>query len=762
MLDFFRKYQKQFFIVIAAVVISSFVFFGAFGALNQGTLGSGGSGRVDPVIGKSIDGSPLKLSEIASLSRFIAADQDDVLSNGRNTPPNLLNDGVIRKDILAAGVAEALVKGNYEALRSDLEQRIQRVKGYRSYEHPETPFLSAKAVWQRFLPAINTHWGCLQAEAEMSAASFVHLAKLYEMQNALPAEWLRRILMMQEQQYNWLHPDPRLRQNDLALFGFHSLADWFGKNFVDLSAEFIHNAAIAAEEKGYKATLEEAKADLQRNFVEAVKKLQAAKVPVELSYKDQLRILGMDENEAANVWRKILLFRRYFADVGNSVFLDRMAHAEFSSVANEKAVVDLYEWPSILQFNNAYHLFAFQTYLKSVALPEKGNEPIFILALPKAFLSIQEIEKKAPELIGVDYQAKVFAVDKREVALKASLKEVWAFEVEDATWARLKEEFPAVKPSFAKNGDDRFAFLEKLEPNERAKIDSFARLLLVDRHVEWVKEALDAAKGEEKKLSLSAGKIELPYIDDPARLGAIFAKIPEAPETTLAQLQQYASKTAFFRFENIEKLSDAKIKTFQEAMNDRSLIKIVDKALEAEFPKMQSLLPKDKEFAQVKEEVADAMLANLKKQIESATNEIDGSIVARRMGALSAMALVDLQKDPNDPTWMGTVGEDPLLSQFRMKRTEKQISRTVKEDWMSKESFVLDPDQWSSVHVAADGGVVFMYVKTRQLSQEPIVEQLVAGRQILSSDVQRVLAEKILTVMQKKHAVIIPLQTEQE
>jgi hypothetical protein len=595
----------------------------------------------------------------------------------------------------------------------------------------------------------------------MSAASFVHLAKLYEMQNALPAEWLRRILMMQEQQYNWLHPDPRLRQNDLALFGFHSLADWFGKNFVDLSAEFIHNAAIAAEEKGYKATIEEAKADLQRNFSEAVKKFQAAKVPVDLSYKDQLRVLGMDENEAAGVWRKILLFRRYFADVGNSVFLDRMAHAEFASIANEKAVVDLYEWPSILHFNSAYHLFAFQTYLKSVALPEKGNE----LGLPKTFLSIQEIAKKAPELIGVDYQAKVFAVVKREVALKASLKEVWAFEVEDATWALLKEEFSGVtglKGSFAKNGDDRFALLEKLEPNERAKIDSFARLLLVDKHAEWIKEALDAAKGEEKKLSLCAGKIELPYIDDPVSLGTIFAQIPEAPETTLAQLQQFASKTAFFRFENIEKLSDAKIKTFEQAMNDRSLTKLVDKALEAEFPKMQSSLPKDKKFAQVKEEVADAMLVNLKKQIESATNEIDGSLVSRRMGSLSALALVDLQKDPDDPTWMGSVGEDPLLSQFRMKRTEKQISRTVKEDWMSKESFVLDPDQWSSVHVGADGGVVFMYVKTRHVSEEPIMEQLVAGRQILSSDVQRILAEKILTVMQKKHAVIIPLQPEQE
>ena len=376
------------------------------------------------------------------------------------------------------------------------------------------------------------------------------------------------------------------------------------------------------------------------------------------------------------------------------------------------------------------------------------------------------MEKKTPELIGVDYQAKVFAVDKREVALKASLKEVWAFEVEEATWAKLKEEFTALKGSFAKNREDRFAYLEKIDANERARIDSYARLMLVDQHSEWVKEALDCAKGEEKKLCLSAGKIELPYIDDPIKLGTLFSSIPEAPETTLTQLQQFASKTAFFRFENIEKLSDAKIKTFAEAMNDRSLTKMVDKTLATEFAKLQLTQSKDqaaKEFSlAVKEEIADALLVNIKKQIEKATDDLEGSVWARRMGALSAKALIDLQKDPNDPSWLGSPEESPLFAQFRMKRSEKQISRTVKEDWMSKESFVLDPNQWSSVHVAGDGGVVFMYVKNRQANVEPIVEQLVAGRQILSSDVQRVLAEKILTVMQKKQAIIIPLQTEQE
>jgi hypothetical protein len=756
MLDFFRRYQKIFFIVIATVVISSFVFFGTSGVIDNHT-----QARTDRVIGKAIDGSDLKLLEISSLARFIGTDQDDMFNVYRNAPPNLLNDGVIRQDILKAGVADVLVQGNIDVLQSELEQRWQRIKTYQAYEHPETPLLSAKAVWQRFNPGVNAHWSFLQSESAFTASSFSHLAELYLLQDQLPSEWLRRILMMQEQQYHWLHADPRLREGDFSLFGFHSVTDWFGKNFVDLTAEFIHNAAITAEEKGYKVTLKEAKADLQRNFGEALRKIEAAKIEAKLNYKDQLRVLGLTETEAATLWRKVLLFRRYFADLGNSVFLDKLAHTEFSAVAGEKAVVDVYQWPSILKFHTAYNLYAFETYLKKVAAGDRKES----LALPLTFKSIEEVEKGAPELVATRYRAKVFAIDKREIALKAPLKDVWAFETEESVWSRLKAQFPGLQNAPAKTAEERFAALEKILPNERPKIDSFARQLLLEKHPEWITAALDAAQGEVKELSLSGGKIELPYVDDPAKLGTLFTEILLAPETALAELHQFASKNAFFRFENIEKVSDAQIKTFAEAMQDRSLVKMVDRALEAEFPKVRSSLPADKAdkpFSEVKEEIADHLLAHLKKQIQSATEAMEGSIVARRMGFVAAKALSDLQQNPDDPRWIGSEDENPLSAQFKMQRTEKEISRTAKEDWMSKESFMLIPNQWSPVHVADDGSVVFMYLKARQGGKEPILEPLVAGRQVLSTDIQRVLAEKILTTMHQKHAVVIPLQPEGE
>ena len=100
------------------------------------------------------------------------------------------------------------------------------------------------------MPALKAEVAALQAETEATPAVFGHLVKLYQFQSHLHPEMLRRILIYQHQQYPWLTIDQRLSYEDLALFGFHSAADWFGRDFVDLIAEFILNAAVPRKKKG--------------------------------------------------------------------------------------------------------------------------------------------------------------------------------------------------------------------------------------------------------------------------------------------------------------------------------------------------------------------------------------------------------------------------------------------------------------------------------------------------------------------------------
>lgn len=527
MLEFFRTYQRYFFLVITIVVIASFTFFGTYSTLGNEVE------REDRIVGQAVDGSSMMLSEIQKLSRFIATDRED--SAGRGMSPNFCNDGVIRYDFLRARLADLLVAEYFDALKGDLEARLEKAKRYRPYAHPEAPMLSAKTVWDRFLPPLSAELAALQGEKEVGPAVFGRLAKLYQYQSRLGPEMLRRILVYQHQQYPWLTIDQRLSYDDMALFGFHSASDWFGHNFVDLVSEFILNAAAVAEEKGYRVSLEEAKGDLVHHFVESMEKIKG-----ELNFHHHLRMLGFDERSAAESWRKVLLFRRYFQDVGSAAFVDRLPYRDFAGYAHEMAVVEKYEWP--VQLKSARDLAEWQFYVKAVC--PKGKE-----ALPSGFLSVGEVEQKCPTLVETTYKAKVAEVSKRQVALRASLKDVWEWQI--SNWERLRKEFTALPKVDGR--DERFKTLEKLEPKLRAQVDLFAREGLVDQNPTWIEEALAGAPLVEKTWAVAGN--EEPVLK---------------------------SEGVFYRHEGLEKVDDKHILTFEKARG--ALAKLVE-AREGECPK---------------------------------------------------------------------------------------------------------------------------------------------------------------------------------
>ena len=502
MLEFFRRYQRYFFLIIAVMVISSFLFFGTYS-----TFG-GGEERKDRVVAHAVDGSPMMLSEVQKLARFIAADREDAF-------PNFCNDGVLRYDVLKDRLGELLVGQYFDVLKEDLAARLDKAKRFRSYAHPEAPFLSAQGVWNQFLPALNGEVAALQAEGEASPAVFSHLARLYQYQNRLQPEILRRILIYQHQQYPWLTVDQRLSSDDLALFGFHTATDWFGHNFIDLSAEFILNGASAAEEKGYRVSLEEAKGDLIHNFQESIQKLKEG-----VNFHHHLRMLGFDERGAAEVWRKVLLFRKYFHDVGDSVFVDGLPYRDFAGYAKETAIVQKYQWP--LQIRNGQDLAELQFYIKTICPKGTGG-------LPNAVLSVEEVEKQCPELVQTTYRALVAETTKSQVALRAAVKQVWQWQTDEKHWTQLKQKFslPA-----AGTVDERFKVLERLDPKLRAEVDAFSRNCLVDQNPSWINEALEGAPKQKKTWTVSG--------DEKPDLGP-YARVDELEKVEEKHILPFAS-----------------------------------------------------------------------------------------------------------------------------------------------------------------------------------------------------------------------------
>jgi hypothetical protein len=528
MLEFFRTYQRYFFLVITIVVIASFTFFGTYSTLGNEVE------REDRVVGQTVDGSSMMLSEVQKLSRFITTDREDS-AGGRGASPNFCNDGVIRYDFLRARLADILVAEYFDALKGDLEMRLEKAKRYRPYAHPEAPMLSAKGVWDRFMPLLSAELAALQAEKEVGTVVFGRLAKLYQLQSRLSPEMLRRILVYQHQQYPWLNIDQRLSYDDMSLFGFHSASDWFGHNFVDLVSEFILNAAAVAEEKGYRVGLEEAKGDLVHHFVESMEKTKG-----DQNFQQHLRMLGFDERSASEVWRKVMLFRRYFHDVGSAAFVDRLPYRDFAGYAQEMAVVEKYEWP--VQLKSAKDLAEWQFYVKAVC--PKGKE-----VLPNETLSVSEVEQKYPTLVETTYKVKVAEISKRQVALRASLKDVWEWQI--ANWERVRKEC-ATLPKVEER-DARFKALERLEPKLRAQVDLFAREGLVDENPTWIEEALAGAPLVEKTWAVAGN--EEPVLK---------------------------SEGMFYRLEGLEKVDEKHILTFEKARG--ALAKLVE-SREGDCPK---------------------------------------------------------------------------------------------------------------------------------------------------------------------------------
>ena len=755
MLEFFRKYQRYFFIFISVVIISSFAFFGTFSTFSEDVS------KEDRVVTHAVDGSPLFLSEIQALSRFIAADREDTGANG--VLPNLCNDGVVRYDLLRTGLADLIVASYFEDLKPELESRLDRAKRFRPYVHPQIPMLNAEAVWNRFLPIMNQEISALKNEAEATLATFSHLSRLYQQQSYLTPETLRKILYFQHQHLG-VQPDPGLQYGDLSLFGFHSVSDWFGRDFLTIASEFILNAAALAEKKGYTVTLEEAKGDLLVHFQTSLQKLHSDSSMPSISFSQHLRSLGFDENSAAQTWRKVVLFRRYFQGISQTAFVDRLPFKDFASYAQETANLDVYRWPQALSLKSIEDLIEFEFYLSAVA--PKLADP---LDLPGEFYSAETVEEDYPELVQSSYKSKVKEISLSQTALRAPIKAVWEWQFEEKNWDALKAAFSYLSQGCSR--EERFQSLEKLSPSERSQVDSYTRLRLLETHPEWTEEAIAAAESQEKSISISKASASLPHVEKPWRLCSLFGRASAGDEQAKNELLAYSDNgKTIYRFEEVEKLAAPHVLTFNEAKRQGVLARMVDRNLSAAYPKIRAKHPSKftlkegawKPFAEVKTEVAKLVYSEVFKAIETLEKRswTDDMYAQYRLLPATRMAYQDLQIDTEDPNWIAQEKNESLECQFKLEHSELSIQRTSQEEWMKENAFVMMPNDWSPIRVPPNGELSFFYLIDKKPCEDLVLDQISVGKELIAADAQRYLAERLLESIFQKHSIIIPRESD--
>lgn len=587
MLQFFRKYQKFFFIIVTFVIVISFVFFGSYNSF------SGHEEAPNREIGHLIDGSVLKEQKLYGMIGLI---QNGMEEGGQTV--NFLNDNLVHREILLSGIGEILIEHSFETLQEDLEARWKRMKTYAPYSHPHAPFISAENAWKQFAPGINELLQEVREAPEAFSREQISLLfKLYSAQAEFPPHLLHQMLYYQERQDEQIRPDPGLPQANVALFGFQSVEDWFGSKFVEEIAKFILNAACIAREEGYVVTKEEAQIDLYSNVYRGLnayskgEKISNESVQNYFAYK--IRSLGINEKDAALLWADVMSVGRHFNEVGEAVFIDDLALNQFKNFAKATHKIRRYRLSHSLGLKDFRDLLKFQWYLEAVA---EGD----VLGLDIDFRSPESVKEAHSSLVYKAFDVEMTEVSKIDVAARISLKETWNWEGKEENFAILQEKFPQLKEGATE--EERFKALDALDEKIRFKVDQYARLTLVDQSKGLIDEMLEIAPVQRKTLNVST--------QEELFSGSAFLNLLENEGQ---KLNRYSlDENTYYRINVLKKGENWKILSFAEANQKNVIDPLLDSLLAEAYESFEYELP----FEEVKDEVGARVYVDLLASIE--------------------------------------------------------------------------------------------------------------------------------------------------
>lgn len=738
MLEFFRRYQKIFFIFVTILIVISFSVVG----FNTQIIES----IPDNQIGKTVNGRPIYSKELLVLSQLL---NHSVFDADRSNWPHLLNDGVIEKNFLETGLAVMLAAKYFSYLEPELTKKEQIISRFQPYAHPHDAQLNCREVWKNYSPGLLSHLEQLK-NAKMNVDGFSTLCQLYLDQVAFPKEAMQQVLHFQEQRAG-IPKDPRLAEIELSLFGFKNAKDWFGDRFIQLASQFIVNVSSLAEQKNYQITKQEVQTDLLQNIYKGYKQLSQNKTlePQQAMqyFQRELQVLGLNETDVINAWRHVMLFRRLVLDTSGSVFNDPLAQKQFHVFADQSVKVELYELPSYLRLHDFSSLLQLQVYLEAVSLQKPKN-----LDLPLEFASLDSIESRQPALVQKKVEVRLSSIPIEELTAQISLKNTWEWEITDQGWSFLQSRFPELKSSL-----ERRQVLDQLDSLTLTLIDQAARLEMVRQDKELIAQALQQKQAQTVELSVRKKQVgQGPYVSLLANQ-EFTAFLENAP---LESIKDCCSVDAnnFYRIELLKRSEQKELVSFEEALQDGTLQSILDQQLEEAYPKIRKgqetlfLQTKGtfKPFYEVKEQLArilyEPLLLAIEQEYLKVFGELPGNSKQLPGFFYCKYRLYGFMKAVKQQLELGNVIHLP--KQWELLSAPASISRSQKLDFPTNDWMEIPINQWSAISVGSSGSLAFAKICSKGVLEELPLEKIEQGFQFLSfdtsRDVMRHLLEKIV------------------
>ncbi|MBS3903802.1 MAG: hypothetical protein KGZ39_00565 [Simkania sp.] len=777
MLHFLRKHQKVFLSIVAIFTIASFLFFGSYNAMQPGTTAP------DRIIGKTLQGTPLMYDELILLTRFLNTSPHERQLFEKGAMPNLLNDGVVQKDFLETGFAVMSSEWHFDLIKTEIEQKLERVKNYSPYVHPRASFLSAEAIWQQFLPNLHRHYETLLKKRDADPEAMALLIALYLDQTQFPPDMLRNILKYHQGLYDGVVPDPILNQGDLSLFGFTTLEDWLGKRFVNILAQVILQGAAIAKEQGYIVTAEEARASLHENVRTALHQLGNKEITLgqlEQVYQRQTTALHWQEEKVVAIWQKVLLFRKMFLDQGSRIVIDPQSLAAAAVFAEEQIQIDLYRLPQELELKSFRDLLKLQTYIAAVSMGSGGKSKNGSLGLPVFYASTQEIEKRVPELVQEKYGIELQSVSMGQLIEHVALKEVYAWELKEAHWGLLCEAFPILRNAPFAAYEERYKALNSLSVMERATVDLFAKQEIVKTHPEWLIKAFEKAPKHQVALNIRSQGGDLPFEGnvDREELKQLLKN------TSIGEMVSYSPNPEnHYRMTVLSSTDSQEIVTFAEARRDGTLDRILDRQLALAYPdvrKKHSALFALKEggwkpIKEVQDLVGAEIYAEVLKNIEMTSqslgiswsdhhkDSLDEYAKYRFIGHINEARLA-LSAGAAEEGWVQAstdVGKS-IDKQWYLLKEKHTLNRTEAKRMDLQNMFELEIGQWSFMQLGTVGEERFCFLHekiSKKANTDPVLDKT---RRLLSVDAQRVLFADLLKKLAEQNLMVISSLSDDE
>ncbi len=648
MFKFFHNYQRAFLFFTAGVIIFSFLFFGVFTPYSPGL--------------------EQEEDETTQLTRWVTYD-----------------DGALCRSLFETGIAEHIATAFWSDIQPEIQERLAKTKHFNLYVHPDSSAVSFASLWERAFPDFKKEWDSLQNEQTASPETFSTFARLYRKQLMAPAEQSRQVLLYLQRQKN-LTQDPTLANRDLSLYGFHTVADWFGPAFAKHCAEFILASAESGEKAGFSVSRDELRNANSRN---------------------------------PQILKKVILCHRYLQSTGAALFVDPLIHQQFATYAHEAVEVERYQWPTALQLKTRDDLIAFQTYINLVSRDDLHKNP---LLLPTSFRTTEELEASVPELVQTPYRARVAELSLQSVRDSIPLRSLLQWQVEDDHWAFLCKEFAGLNSK--KKRPERTAALNELPTDLRKKIDEETRRQILHDNPQRISDALTQIPLKERDLLLSAGYTPLENVERHKDFSALIAKAAQGDLAAATTLQHYSDDgETIYRIEGVEQTGMARILTFAEAKQRGSLKKRLpaDSAvfLRPLFIAIDRAVPKQ----------------------EWVPGEGPAAFYATNRFFLTTQSAREaLRINRDDPLWLKQ--SDVVTEQFKMERVYTEVSRKENEKLCSQEI-----GSWSSVEAPPNSGLQFCYVAGRV--QPPAPTRANLEQALLSAELQCCLADQIIQAMKE-------------